>query len=124
MSADFPITYITQIEGDSEVQARLKQIDNALDETGDSAEQSAQKTSEYSGALGELSDKTEVTKSRTAVLGETFKASALGISSVAATATNLYFQYDNLEKAETRVDKAEKNPYHVQICINQRPGTG
>jgi hypothetical protein len=108
MSADFPITYITQIEGDSEVQAKLKQIDNALDETGDSAEQSAQKTSEYSGALGELSDKTEVTKSMTAVLGETFKASALGISSVAATATNLYFQYDNLEKAETRVDKAEK----------------
>ncbi len=36
------------------------------------------------------------------------KDSALGLSAATSSAVGLYFEYDNLEKAQTRVDKAEK----------------
>ena len=98
-----------QVEGDDEVRSRLSDIDGSLDKTGQATEDASQKTSHYSGALGKLSDTTESTKSRTEVLGGTLKQSALGISSVAASATNLYFQFDNLNKVSLRIETAEKS---------------
>jgi hypothetical protein len=105
--AGFPISYLMQVEGDDEVKTRLSAIDGSVDKTGQAMEDGSQKSGKYSGALGQLSQTTESTKSRTQAYGGVLKQSALGISSVAASATNLYFQYDNLAKVQTRVEKAE-----------------
>jgi hypothetical protein len=56
----------------------------------------------------EVGDKADRAASRTSKFTATLKDSALGLSAAASGAVGLYFQYDNLEKASTRVDEAEK----------------
>jgi hypothetical protein len=106
--ADYPVSYLLQVEGDSEVKAKLSQVDNAFADNTAAAEQGAEATGAYSGALGSLSERTEETQSKTRLLGQVFKESSLGIASLASSASGLYFGYDNLEKVQTRVDRAEK----------------
>src|ERR1051325_3410947 len=101
MSADYPISYLLQVEGDSEVKSKLAQVDNAFADNTAAAEQGANATGQYSGALGSLSERTEETQSKTRLLGQVFKESSLGIASLASSASGLYFGYDNLEKVQT-----------------------
>lgn len=85
--ADYPITYVMQIEWDEEVKSKLSGTADSMTEVGEKTEQAASKTSQFTGVL---------------------KDSALGLSTATPSAVGLYFEYDNLEKAQTRVDKAER----------------
>jgi hypothetical protein len=87
MAETYPIVFAMQVEGDSEVQSKMNQ-------TGDSIEN--------------LGASTEKTTSRTSAFTSTLKNSALGLTTAIGSAASLAFQYDNLDKISTRVDKAQK----------------
>jgi hypothetical protein len=55
-----------------------------------------------------VGDVTEQTEKKTSRFTSALKDSALGLTAAASGAIGLYIQYDNLEKVQTRVDKAEK----------------
>lgn len=85
--AEYPITYVMQVEVDDEVKSKLSGTADSIGNVGEQTEQAVSKTSQFTSVL---------------------KDSALGLSTATSSAVGLYFQYDNLEKAQTRVDKAER----------------
>ena len=85
--ADYPISYVLQVEGDETVKSKLQGTADSISDVGTKTDEAAQKTSNYTSVL---------------------KDSALGLSAATSSAIGLYFQYDNLEKVQTRVDKAER----------------
>src|SRR5690242_13496632 len=85
-----------QVEGDAEVESKLNGISDSMENAGERTEAAAQKTVNYTSVL---------------------KESALGISTAASSVTSLYFQYDNLEKSQSRVDKAERTLTSAQSSL-------
>lgn len=79
-----------QVEGDAEVQSKMHKTADAVEDVGQVTEQTASRTSRFMGVL---------------------KDSALGMTSAASGAVGLYFQYDNLEKAQAgRRNTARSGP--------------
>jgi hypothetical protein len=84
----FPIAFLLQIQGDQEVKTRMQSVGGAFQNFGKTAE-----------TVNKQAEK----------INPNFQQAALGLTSAATSAVGLAFQFDNLSKAELRVDQAEKN---------------
>ena len=87
MSQGAPIAFDFQVRGDQQVKASIQGMGGALSQLDNTASRASESA-------------TKVQRN--------YSQAALGLSTAASGAASLYFQYDNLEKAETRIATAEK----------------
>lgn len=82
-----PIAFVFQVQGDAEAKSRIQSVGGAFQNFGKTAQATSQQTQ---------------------VVTRDFKMAALGMTAAASSAIGLYFQFDNLQKSQLRVEKAEK----------------
>lgn len=86
-SGSFPISFLLQVQGDQEVKGRIQSLGGAFQNFGKQA---------------------DVVNEKASKIQPNFQQAALGLTSAATSAVGLAFSFDNLSKAELRVDQAEK----------------
>lgn len=102
MSAGFPISFLLQVQGDSEVKNKLQGVSGSLDQVGNSAEKAG---------------------TQVVAVQRNYSQAALGMSAAAAAGASLFFQFDNLEKAGLRVETAQKNLTSAQASAASTSAT-